>query len=408
MRMAARQELAAPAASWTDRAWQAALAPALAALGFFLPFSTAGTSLAMGVLLALALLRPLQCARLAPWREPAAAIGLLLLAYIALRTLLGEPWSAEAGAILNRYHELLMVPILWCLLRLARHPQWFVRGLFTGALMFAALHWLALPLAHAELDTWLLTRRISAGFGLAVCAFFLFEHGRLRALPRGPAYAAALFLAGTVIFAIGGRTGHLVLFLLLGCAAWRAAPQRWRGTSVLGVLLAGVLVASLSSTVQERVAETVHALQADGRGRMHDSATGIRIELLRGGLAVAGEHWLAGAGWHGYSDAFRAETGVRHQGMPAAGSTSDNPHNEYLLQLGAGGAPALLLFLAWLAWPMRMAWREGRTQPWTGALGCIALAFATGCLFNSLLLDFVEGHLYGALMAWLLARRERA
>ena len=41
----------------------------------------------------------------------------------------------------------------------------------------------------------------------------------------------------------------------------------------------------------------------------------------------------------------------------------------------------------------------------SGAVGSVALAFATGCLFNSLLLDFVEGHFYGALMAWLLVRR---
>ena len=33
----------------------------------------------------------------------------------------------------------------------------------------------------------------------------------------------------------------------------------------------------------------------------------------------------------------------------------------------------------------------------------MGLAFAAGCLFNSLLMDFVEGHLYIALLAWMLA-----
>jgi hypothetical protein len=38
-------------------------------------------------------------------------------------------------------------------------------------------------------------------------------------------------------------------------------------------------------------------------------------------------------------------------------------------------------------------------------LAGLCLAFAIGCLFNSMLMDFVEGHLYTALLAWLLARR---
>jgi heptosyltransferase-3 len=46
--------------------------------------------------------------------------------------------------------------------------------------------------------------------------------------------------------------------------------------------------------------------------------------------------------------------------------------------------------------------------PVGGTLGGIALAFAVGCLFNSMLLDFVEGHFYVALLAWLLAENRYA
>jgi O-antigen ligase len=98
---------------------------------------------------------------------------------------------------------------------------------------------------------------------------------------------------------------------------------------------------------------------------------------------------------------------VRHGSHPAPGTYSDNPHNEYLLQSGAGGLPALALFLLWLALPLRLALRPS-AGPWAGTLGCVTVAFAVGCLFNSLLLDFVEGHLYGAVLAWLLAQRDTA
>ena len=68
--------------------------------------------------------------------------------------------------------------------------------------------------------------------------------------------------------------------------------------------------------------------------------------------------------------------------------------------------PSLLLFLVWLAWPMWRAIRANAdVEPWTGVAGSIALAFAVGAVFNSLLRDFAEAHFYVALMAWLMVRR---
>ena len=78
-----------------------------------------------------------------------------------------------------------------------------------------------------------------------------------------------------------------------------------------------------------------------------------------------------------------------------------NPHNEYLMQLVGGGFAALTLFLAWLVLPMM---RKGQSVGVHTSLVGIALAFAAGSLFNSLLMDFVEGHLYVALLVWLLAQ----
>jgi hypothetical protein len=48
----------------------------------------------------------------------------------------------------------------------------------------------------------------------------------------------------------------------------------------------------------------------------------------------------------------------------------------------------------------------GAAESPAGPAACLALAFAAACLFNSLLLDFIEAHLYGALLAWVMARRE--
>lgn len=389
-----------PPLAATERTFQRVLSAALASLGFFLLWSTAGISLSLAVLLGLCLAAPHRIWALRPWRDPVLAIGLVLLAYIALRTFAGEGLNGGSVGALNRYHELLMLPILWALFRIARRPQAFINGLMAGALLMAALYWLP-PFDH-RLEMFLHLRRISAGFGLAVCAFLFFEHARLGRMPRAAGYGAALFLSATLLFASDGRTGHLVLLVLIVCAAFRAAPTRWGVPMAVGIFVAAMLVAGTSEKVRSRVGETVASLRADASPSPQPTSTAVRLVLLRNGVAVARDHWLAGTGWQHYQQAFDAAAA-------ASGDTSisaDNPHNEYLLQLGAGGLPALLLFLAWLIVPMWHALRERRAEhPWAGAVGCVALAFAISAVFNSVLLDFVEGHFYGALLAWLLVRR---
>lgn len=392
-------------AGWAEKTYQGVLTAGLGALGFFLLWSTAGTSISLFALLILVLLNPVRVWRERFWREPVLAIGLVLLAYIALRTFIGEGFTWGSAGTLNRYHELLMVALLWALIRTARRPQAFSTGLMIGALVFTALHWLApvIPQVRHFLEL----RRISSGFGLAVCAFILFEHARLGQLPRWLGYGSAVFLSVTVLFASEARTGHLVLLVLAGCAAWRMATPRWRWPAAVAMLVAGVLIGSLSQPIRVRMAETLSDAQASSRGEVVLlSSTWARIELFRNGVDVARENWVLGTGWQNYAQVFDRASTPRHGGARPPGTLSDNPHNEYLMQLGAGGFPALLLFLLWLAAPMWRALRgDTERSPWAGALGCVALAFGVGCLFNSLLLDYMPGHFYGALMAWMMVRR---
>lgn len=390
------------APSWGERAYQGALSGALFALGLFLPFSTAGVSLSMAVLLLLCLLAPRRLWATAPWRQPMLLVGLMLLAYIALQTLAISGAPRVAGTEANRYHELLMLPLLWGLLHLARRPQLLFMGFAAGCLVYAGMHWLA-PYVP-KLAVWLGPRRISSGFALAISAFLLYEHARLGLLPRRPAYAASAFLAATVIFANDGRTGHVLVLLLLGCVAWRSAPRRWRLVISIAVVLASALIASFSTAVRSRVDETLNATAISAE----PSSTAIRLMLLRNGVDVARQNYLLGTGWPTYSTAYE-RVSIANGDPPGYWRRSENPHNEYLMQLGAGGLPALALFLAWIALPLYAALRPGTQDPRAaGMLACVALAFAAGSLFNSLLLDFTEGHIYAALSAWLLAWRRPA
>jgi O-antigen ligase len=404
-------------ASWTERIAQAILSFGLAALGFFVLYSSAGTSIAMGIIAVGCCLVPRRFVQAWPRGDRMVDLGLLLLGYIALREMVGEGWRFSSWHMVNRYQELLMLPAMWAVMRIAKRPQAFVNGLMLAAVLTAvtlfatAYHvWAQVPALaplQAILEHSIMLRRISLGFSLSVCAFLIFENTRLGRLPRVPGYAGAALLAAAVIFAGDGRTGHVLLLVLLGCAGYRAAPRKWRYPAVLVLVLVGALVAGMSTPVRTRLVDTVKVLQ--GAKPVDDSqlSTAIRIELVKNGVDVATSHWVLGTGWVAYADAFRTIALARHPGQPELpGSTSNNPHNEYLLQLGAGGLPALLLFLGWLGWPMWRGVREKRPEhPWVGAAGCLALAFAVSALFNSVLLDFMEAHLYAALMPWLMARR---
>lgn len=380
-----------PVLSWT-----------LAAFGFFLPFSVAGTAIGLGVLALMALAAPRAVWRSRPWRDPVVAVGLLLFAYIAVHTLWTSGATPAAWGLINRYHELLMSALLLALFGMAHRPELFFRGFVCGVLFYAAVHWVGL--VSVPVARYLELRHISAGLGMSLCAFVLLEQARGSRRPwllRG----LAAFLAVTVLFAVDGRTGYLVLLLLAAVAAWLQSPRRWRWAALVAVPLAVAGLALSSSAVQHRIKETLAGTGPWINGAWH--STGIRIELVRVGGDVVLAHYATGAGYAEYGKAFEQAAQRRYGADPLRREylqqywiRPDNPHNEYLMQLAGGGVAALALFLAWLVLPGLRTNVPPSTR--AGLVG-IGLAFATGCLFNSMLMDFVEGHVYVALMTWLLA-----
>ncbi|WP_053076774.1 glycosyltransferase family 9 protein [Caenimonas sp. SL110] len=387
------------------RIWHSWVSFALASLGFFLPFSSAGVAISMGVLLALAAMRPRQLIRAAPWRDPVMATGLILFAFIALHTLVMSAIDGATFGAINRYHELLFAPLLVAMLQDARHRQILVHGLMAGCAFLAALYWIGIYVP--ALGTFLGTRRISAGFALATCAFILVMRARGRPGPW-PARGLAAILALTVLYAIDGRTGHLVLLALVSVAAWLHSPRRWRGVVTLAAFVVALGLAMSSDAVGNRLKEGIAgASSASAEGI---TSTGIRIELMRVAGDLARTHALAGAGYANYAGEHekaaqaRYRTPVDH--VNAIWMRSTNPHNEFLMHLISGGVIALALFVAWLALTLRAA---ARARPGIGALMTgLVLAFIIGSAFNSLLLDFVEGHIYMALLAWVIAENRYA
>lgn len=389
-----------PREPWT--LWHRLVAVALAGLGIFLPYSTAGTSLFLAGALALALMRPRALWAARPWRDPIIAVGLALLAYIALHTLWVTGWQKETLSTVNRYHELLALPLLVFLLGHARHRRVFFGALLLGGTGLAIAHWfttLSPGLAHG-----LAGRRISAGFALAVYAYVALAQADASRHPwlwRG----LAAFLAATVLFRIDGRTGHLVLLVLAICAAWAHSPRRYRLAAAIGAPVALLALALGSPAIKSRMQETLAGSHAtDSRGSL--TSTAIRVGLVQLAWDLSKEHYLTGAGFANY-EMVQDQAGLkRYAASPVhlreRWFRGGNPHNEYAMQLVGGGLVSLGLFLAWIALALKRAANAPRIEEIM--LGGVAVAFAVGSVFNSLLMDFVEGHVYMGLLALLLAR----
>lgn len=389
-----------PAARWG--AWDWLVAVGLAALGLFLPFSTAGTALSLAGLLVVALARPRRLWADQPWKEPVMAAGLVLLAYIGLHTLATSGWTEASLHSVNRYHELLFAPVLLFLLRQPRHRAVFFHALMAGAAVVAVACWIAFFTGPYEVVS---SRRISAGFVLALTAFLALLHARTASRPWVWHAVAALF-AATVLFAIEGRTGHVLVLVLAIAAAWIQSPRRYRLAAAFAVPVLVLMLAVGSPAVKSRLQETLDG--SNLKGASEPTSTSIRIAMLHLAWDLSREHGLAGAGFANYGKLQEAAALERFGSDPGMAvhlrsgwHRGSNPHNEYAMQLVGGGVVALGLFLAWLGLAF---WRAVTTRlPLGGMIGGAALAFAVAALFNSLLRDFVEGHVYMGLLALLLA-----
>lgn len=384
------------ATGWRDKGLQVALA----GLGVFLPSSPAGVSILLALLVLIVVLTGRFAWSTTAWRTPSVAVGLLLFGYIAANTLVATGWSAASWTIVNKYHELLLFPLLLSAVALVTRPRVFLWGLAVGSVGYALVHW-AGPFNPA-LQKYLDGKRISAGFCFAVTAFLMLSQGGRHAwLWR----CGAAFLAATVLLRIEGRTGHVIFLVLAVLTVARIRSRRWRAALLFAAPLFLVVLVLASPAIQKRLGETRDGLLSQRLDT--GTSTSIRMALLVNGWSVAKDNQPLGVGYSRYAQVHEPVARERLAQYPgwdpqsqAWGVMANNPHNEYLMHLACGGVPAVFLFLLWLGTTAATRNAAGKTPP---LLPGVVLAFATGCLLNSLLMDFIEGHFYVAVLAWVIA-----
>ncbi len=323
--------------------------------------------------------------------QPIALWSLALLVMLVLGVVYSSATLAQALNTLRSYRELLYIPLL---LTAFSEQQWQRRGYYA----FLTAMGLTLILSYCKLFGWpplgppeqeytVFKGRIAHGLLMAYAIYLWAEHfmqqGRWRWL------WGILVVLGLVnlLLMIGGRTGYFVFFFLIVLFMYR--HWRWRGLFASGLVVVGlVLVASYTSDpFRARMGEMVSDLKDPEAPKVTPGR--LRLEFYTNTLALIMRHPAIGGGTGSFIPEYAAL--AKERGL----YPTHNPHSEFLLittQVGLVGL-VLLLILGYCQW--RMSY--GLSPEFTGAAQGLVVTMAVGSLFNSLLLDFTEGHFYAFL-----------
>lgn len=366
------------------------------ALGFSIPVSVALDNILLAVVLLFWLASAGCREKFSALRSNGVARAALALFLLIAAGIAWSPQAAEGFHILGKYADLAFIPIFVSLFRAQSDRR--RAGLFFGAailltLGFSFLIWGGLVsngvpanefgVIQPEVFKKYLTQSILMACGTYV--FCLLARDSTSKRMRMVWIALAALCAFNVIVMLSGRSGQIALAalaLLFAFLRWRAKGI-WIVAAILSLFVLTVILGYAPENGPFNIVikdfKTWRLGQAPNK-----TSTGQRLDYSMNSIAIVREHPLIGVGTGGFAAAYARQ--VEGTNLDA----TVNPHNEYLnlaVQLGIAG----LLAAAWL---FAMVWRHARALPTAlerDLARGLAITFAVGCLFNSMLMDHVEG-----------------
>lgn len=385
-------------------------------LGFTVPISVALDNLLLAVLLLGALFNLRAVWRIST-QHPVTRAAWLLFAVLFLAMFYGATPLRGAAGILAKYMDLAFVPLLMlpgeAIRRKAQYAFLAAMGLtlllslLVGLDMLPVQHWMD-KLATPD-DPAIFHSRITQNNMMAFAVFLALLN--LRAAASRWVRAAwgmfALLGAFNVLFMVQGRTGYVILLVLLGWFVWSTLARHMHGRGRVwgwrqGVAVAlaslgfAVLAYYASPRLHERVDLVMAEYQAWQPNHGNNNSTGQRLDFYYNTLQIVRQYPVFGVGTGGFPAAFAQQT----QGKDVM--QTHNPHNEYLMiavQTGVIGL-TLLLYLFYTQW--RYAPLLDTPFRQDAARGLV-LAYLTNSMFNSPLLDHADGLFFAFMAAVLFA-----
>lgn len=371
------------------------------ALGASLPVSTALDNILLVVILLGWLIGGRYQEKFALIRSnPVAIAALAMFAVVVAGLAWGNGPLADGMLYLKKYTSLIVIPLLLPLFTDPRDRYYALLAL-AGSLALSLIFsyelwmdWIPVmpPIVGTPDDPSTFKLHIDYSIIMAFGALLFAELARdaKSAWPRliwGLLSAAAVV---NVMLLVKGRTGYILVAAFAMLFLFQLL--RWRGAVAAFVLVVVGFgsIYQLSANFQERMKLIVTETHAWKPGVAEQTSVGGRLEFYWTAISIIRDHPLQGVGTAGFAKAYREK--VKDTDI----TPTRNPHNIYLLvtaQFGVLGVAALL-FLCVQQW--RYAGRL--SVPGHAMLArATVLTLVLGGLFNSMIIDHMEGLMF----AWL-------
>jgi O-antigen ligase len=328
--------------------------------------------------------------------KPMFLVGLAVVWFGLSALWTSAPLSYAVHAWL-KHAKLLIIPLLLLVL-MHRETVRLAMQTFVGAQgVVILLSWLLF--AGIPLPTLTLTNELgpvifatsyidqAAMFAVASALAWHLRHEKL--WPKWVSYMLPLFGLSNILFLLPGRTGYVMVVVLVALAFWWLLPKRIRWYSVIVIpmtlLVAELLIPSQSRIGIEKVADEVsrYATKADT-----STSAGWRLNAWRTSLQAIAARPVQGYGVGSFVPAVTAFQSANGDSVFGA-SLSSNPHQEFLLwgvELGAGGVLLLLVLLVGISRSVGAQYVATRH-----ATVSVVVVVLVACLFNSALFDDLMG-----------------
>jgi len=327
--------------------------------------------------------------------NPIVIAALLLFLLIVIGVFYTSVSMSEAGFMLDKYRELLYIPLFILLFREEKTRRWglyaFIAAMGMTLLVSYLMAVTGIPLGKGiPENAFVFKNYITQSTLMALAAYFLAVlcwQSQRWGWVCGLIIVLAIY---NIIFLSEGRTGYLILFCLILLFSYQT--HRLRGLIVGSVFLAilSFLAYNHSSALHKRISHLPEQVQEYQQGNASTSI-GMRLEFYKNSITLIAQQPIWGYGTGSFTYQYNQLS------QQQAGVYSENPHNEYLMigmQWGLLGI-TFFVYLLYLLW--YTARRLAPFQAWM-AQGLV-LTIVVGSSVNSLLLDTTEGHLFAYLTA---------
>ena len=199
--------------------------------------------------------------------------------------------------------------------------------------------------------------------------------------------AVILAMLVDIFFVATGRTALVVMLVLLALFAFRQLTPRGAMLLFAGAIAISAVAWAASPYLRARTEQIWTDFQSYEASNIRNSS-GEHVEFAKKSIEFIREAPIFGHGTGSIHALFeRAAAG--HSG--AAGVAADNPHNQtFVVAIQIGLVGAAVLWAMWIA--HLFLFRGGDLASWIGLV--IVAQNIVGSLFNSHLVDFVQGWTY--------------